>query len=910
MALVIFLQFLYYGKTLIEYHDSLQQYYAAFQYFITYVHKVIRTFISTGQLHLPMWDFSIGMGGDILTALNYYVIGDPINFIGIFFKTSQLEVVYQLLIVFRIYLAGFCFIMFCRKIGYTKSYVIAGAVIYCFSIFALYSAAMYAAFPNVLIYLPLLLIAIERVFRNQGGSMLMWVIALCMISNFYFCYMLGIIAVIYCLLRYFCINYYFLKKKNIEFRDRINDLLKSISKMIVPMILGALLSSIILIPDLKVFVNQGRGAGQVVESYTHYTVKEYIELLSSLFSPKIAANYNLLGFCPVVFLALLLLFQKSCKKKRIKKILRIAYVFSGIFLLIPFFGYALNGFAYINNRWIFGLVFLSAVTIVILFEELLHLDKKNKVVLCAGAIVYLVICLVVRQLKTNAVMTGVIWTFVFLSIILLLNGMKDLKEKRQTCFMAMICGCVAFYGFSLFNPLDTSIMSSKLDEGQISNLKDNKTAGAVAKIKDSGFYRVDVTDGDTLNEGLLFVYPSVAFYYSLYDGKITEFNKELNNSAMTVPNLSHGNKGRSYLDNICGVKYAVTNTKENVPYGFKLYKKQKNKQGQVRYIYKNKNSLPFGYTLNNYVSSEKYETYTTLQKEQAMLQGAVLDEKNARNLNEIIPQFMDSSLPYKIKNIKGGKIKKNKIIVEQRDAIIEMEVEIPKGKEIFIQGRNIKFKAYSPETTPQYYYPKKMTIYEKKLLDNQYKNWNKPSDIVITSQLGKKSDSITMYQKQYKYFWNQENFLLCLGNYYEGKQTISLKLNEPGEYTYSDLSILAEDMPIMERQIKELKQHPMNQVKFASNYIEGTAKTEGNELLVLSLPYSEGWSVQIDGKEANLLNVNTMWTGVYLKEQGVHKITLHYRTPGLILGAAISSTTLAFVSIILIFNRIRKRGNK
>ena len=257
MALVIFLQFLYYGKTLIEYHDSLQQYYAAFQYFITYVHKVIRTFISTGQLHLPMWDFSIGMGGDILTALNYYVIGDPINFIGIFFKTNQLEIVYQLLIIFRIYLAGFFFIMFCRKIGYTKPYVIAGAIIYSFSIFALYSAVMYAAFPNVLIYLPLLLIAIERVFRNQGGSMLMWVIALCMISNFYFCYMLGIIAVIYCLLRYFCVNYYFLKKQNVEFKDRIKDLLQYIGRMILPVVLGVLLSSIILIPDLKVFVNQG-----------------------------------------------------------------------------------------------------------------------------------------------------------------------------------------------------------------------------------------------------------------------------------------------------------------------------------------------------------------------------------------------------------------------------------------------------------------------------------------------------------------------------------------------------------------------------------------------------------------------------------------------------------------------------
>lgn len=910
IAAVIFFQFLYYGKTLIEYHDSLQQYYAAFQYFVTYIHKVIRTFISTGQIHLPMWDFSIGMGGDVLTALNYYVIGDPINFIGVFFKTSQLEVIYQLLIIFRIYLAGFFFIMFCRKIGYTKAYTIAGAVIYCFSIFALYSAVMYAAFPNVLIYLPLLLIAIERVFRNQGGSMLMWVIALCMISNFYFCYMLAVIAVIYCLLRYFCVNYYFLKKQNVTFKDRLRDLFQCIGKMILPIIFGVLLSCVVLIPDLKVFVNQGRGAGQIVQSYTHYTVREYIELLSSLFSPKIAANYNLLGFCPIVFLALLLLFQKSCKKKRIKKVLRIAYVFSGIFLLIPFFGYALNGFAYINNRWIFGLVFLSAVTIVILFEELLHLNKKNKVVLCAGAIVYLVICLIVRQLKTSAVMTGVIWTFVFLSIILLLNGLKDLKEKRQICLMTMICGCVAFYGFSLFNPLDTSIMSSKLDAGQISNLKDNKTAGAVTKIKDSGFYRVDVTDGDTLNEGLLFGYPSVAFYYSLYDGKITEFNKELNNSAMTVPNLSHGNKGRSYLDNLCSVKYAVTNTKENAPYGFKLYKKQKNKQGQVRYIYKNKNSLPFGYTLNNYVSREKYETYTTLQKEQAMLQGAVLNKEDSGKLNEIEPQFMDSSLSYKIKNVKGAKVKKNKIIVEQRDATIEMEVEIPKGKEIFIQGKDIKFKAYSPSTTPQYYYPKKMTTYEKRLLDNQYKSWNEPSNVVITGQLGKKVDSTTMYQKQYKYFWNQDSFLLCLGNFYEGKQTISLKISEPGEYTYSDLSILTEDMPTMENQATQLKQNPMTNVKFASNYIEGTINTEGDELLVLSLPYSEGWSAKVDGKKADLVTVNTMWSGIYLGEQGKHKIKLHYRTPGLILGASISGVTLILVVVVLIFNKIKKRENK
>lgn len=910
IALIIYGQFLYYGKTLIEYHDSLQQYYAAFQYFVTYIHKVLKTLFSTGQLHFPMWDFSIGMGGDILTALNYYVIGDPINFIGIFFKSSQLEVVYQLLIIFRIYLAGFFFIMFCRKIGYTKVYVIAGAVMYCFSIFALYSAVMYAAFPNVLIYLPLLLIAIERIFRNQGGSMLMWVIALCLISNFYFCYMLGIIAVVYCLLRYLCVTDYFLKKQGVECKVRIKNLFKYIGKMMLPIIVGALLSCVVLIPDLKVFVNQGRGAGQVVTSYIHYTVKEYTEIISSLFSPKIASNYNLLGFCPIVFLSILLLFQRSSTKKRIKKILRIAYVLSTIFLVIPFFGYAFNGFAYINNRWIFGLVFLSAITVTILFEELLCLDKKKQVVLCSGSFIYLVICLTVRELKSPAVMAGVIWTFVFLVIIFLFNNVNQRKVKKEIGLLMVICCCVAYYGFMLYNPIDSSIMSSKLDIGQIQKLKGIKTAGAVTKINDTGFYRVDVTDDDTLNEGLLFNYPSVAFYYSLYEGKITEFNTELNNSALAVPNLSHGNKGRSYLDNLCNVKYAIADTKEDMPYGFRFYKKYKNANGDIKYIYKNKNVLPFGYVTKNYISKENYENYTTLQKEQAMLSGAVIDKENAEKLNEKQTTFGDTELPYKIKEVKGGCIKKNKIIVKHRDATIKLEVDIPEGKEVFIQGKGIHFKAYSPLSTPQYYYSENMSVYEKKLQDYNYKKWSAPTSVVISGHLGKRTDYTTMYQKQYKYFWNQDSFLLCLGNKKEGKQTISLIFSEPGEYTYSDLSVLTEDMNLMEKQINQLKQKPMNQVKFASNYIEGTAETEGNELLVLSLPHSEGWSVKVDGKKSDLITVNTMWSGVYLKEKGTHKITLHYRTPGLKLGAAISSSTLILIIIIWVINRKRREINK
>ena len=186
MALVIFLQFLYYGKTLIEYHDSLQQYYAAFQYFITYVHKVIRTFISTGQLHLPMWDFSIGMGGDILTALNYYVIGDPLNLLAVFVPAAYMEYLYGFLCFLRYYLAGITFSMYCFYHKNGKLPVLLGSLIYVYSQWMIVTGLEHPYFMNPCIYLPLIMLGVDRIFDGKKPYFYIWSIVLSAVSNFYF----------------------------------------------------------------------------------------------------------------------------------------------------------------------------------------------------------------------------------------------------------------------------------------------------------------------------------------------------------------------------------------------------------------------------------------------------------------------------------------------------------------------------------------------------------------------------------------------------------------------------------------------------------------------------------------------------------------------------------------------------
>lgn len=52
-----------------------------------------------------------------------------------------------------------------------------------------------------------------------------------------------------------------------------------------------------------------------MESYTHYTVKEYIELLSSLFSPKIAAKLQSSGILSDCFSSIIAFVSEELQKE-------------------------------------------------------------------------------------------------------------------------------------------------------------------------------------------------------------------------------------------------------------------------------------------------------------------------------------------------------------------------------------------------------------------------------------------------------------------------------------------------------------------------------------------------------------------------------------------------------------------
>ena len=113
LSFIAFFPLLYNGKSLIWKPDGLTQHYNALVYIGNWGRTILRTLITEHRLSVPLWDFSIGYGSDVLTTLHYYVIGDPLNLLSILTPVRFTEYLYSGLVVLRMYLAGLSFACFC-----------------------------------------------------------------------------------------------------------------------------------------------------------------------------------------------------------------------------------------------------------------------------------------------------------------------------------------------------------------------------------------------------------------------------------------------------------------------------------------------------------------------------------------------------------------------------------------------------------------------------------------------------------------------------------------------------------------------------------------------------------------------------------------------------------------------------
>lgn len=324
----------------------------------------------------------MGLGLDVIGQYSYYVIGDPFAYISLLFPMEQLEIAYNVLVLLRMYCVGLAFIAYCKYTKKENFNTILGAMVYTFCGFTLYAGIRHPYFTNAAIFLPLTLLGIEKLLKENKKVFLTFIIFASAVSNYYFFYMITIIAVIYGVIKYI-----------FEYNNGVKEFFKKTGSAILCYIIGIFMASIILLPTIYAFLNSARTESEQVTTYIQGFYEQFfMGIISMRFK-----NWAVIAVSSIVILMIPIIFTKL-KNKEVQSILAL-FIITTIMLLIPMSASMMNGFSFPSNRWVFAYSFILSYIVTLGFDLKLQYTKKQKIYMLITLIIYTIIGIGVTKLN-------------------------------------------------------------------------------------------------------------------------------------------------------------------------------------------------------------------------------------------------------------------------------------------------------------------------------------------------------------------------------------------------------------------------------------------------------------------------------------------------------------------------------
>ena len=109
--------------------------------------------------------------------------------------------------------------------------------------------------------------------------------------------------------------------------------------------------------------------------------------------------------------------------------------------------------------------------------------------------------------------------------------------------------------------------------------------------------------------------------------------------------------------------------------------------------YRCQDALPVGYTYDSYISREAYEKMSVTEKQQALLQGVVLEESS---LPETETEFTDQELSYTVTEGRGCRLEDGKITVTEEGAKLKLSFQGMEESETYLITEGLDYDALSP----------------------------------------------------------------------------------------------------------------------------------------------------------------------------------------------------------------------
>ena len=854
--------------------DGLEQHYTV----IGYLGNLVRELLAGKGL--PLVNFHLGQGMDVLTTCTYYGYTDPLNLLAALAGAETYGIAYVAIAVLRCYLAGLAFALYARKVGARDAWGIGcSAAIYVFSGYFLILLGRHPYFLNGGLYLPLLLLGVERVLDGRRWGLYTLVAALTLVVNFYFAYMNTIVAILYIVVRLLA-------------RIHTRGVRRSAGDGLVLLggyLLGAALSAFVFLPVALVYLQNGRlgVAAGYAGSPWHYSLSYYREMALLAFNGNIlqaqstAGFYTGLSFLPLAMFGLMELFVPGPRRGRgRRRQIRIALYLCVLVACVPLLGKVMNGMAYVSNRWIYALALFVALGCCFglprLFED--AAPRRTMVVIAllyAVAAAAAAIAMRKPRFLVGAALAAIPAALVFLWG----SGFRPSLDGRRMKVLLTLALAVMIVGHVCTNYFT---MKSHVEAQPNGSIADAIASQAKAQyIGDDGVYRVSQGAYNDPHSMLL-DYMGTSYYWSLVDRQFAEYYKGLWLPSLKMSYDFYGFFGNAAMSAVASVKYFVRGEGDRfvIPYGFRLSDRALDlPDGTAAEVYENEYALPLGYAYDCRLSREAYEALPVEDRLQALTRCAIVETavEGLRELDGGDLAELSQEIPFEVAGSEG--------------------VELAEGSIRADAGGRLRLTFDAPEDAAIYLMAGGLCP-DGEVRDVEY------GRITVETAAGISQD--VMPTPACNFFYPKEGSAYCLGT--GPLDACELVFENAMSYHCDGLRIVAIPLDGYREDMRARAEESLTDVRLSNNRIAGRIRVSGDRILQIAVPYSKGWRAWVDGVEQPVFRCGGMYMGMQL-EAGEHDIEMRYITPGLIPGAAVScAALLLFAALWIAGCRRRRRG--
>jgi len=844
-------------RTFLWNNDGVAGYFPHLHYTGRFYREVVRN-IFAGNFSLPLFDFRLGLGDDVIRYTHLSIGFDFLNALSIFVPSRYTEQLFNFTVIARFYLSGLAFLRFCKYLKATDSHALIGAFAYIFGGWMLISGIRHTFFLHATIWLPIVIQELDNTLRGKKPYLFIISVFLLAMTGFYFLYVILL----------FFIPYVIIRIHHLYPNEWLKKILTRGVYAVAMVMTALLLAGVYLFPVIMFFLESTRVSNINVDTLVRFSAIEYLSTFMHVIGGQ--PGYHTIVFPALILIALMWLFfgKSMCKNENSDRKHLLALVVVVLFVrLIPAGNFMMNGFGYVSFRWSFLISFVLSIVIVKSLPFII--DIKGKLFYISLVVLFLYGYFSITEDFARNI--RFLWGLAMLAVTLIIlvysqhNNQKYSKIFKNIMLLLVVVINVTVNAY-WWNRDD--IGGGAVPYRAIGIVNDSFVHLPDSIRQPEDFHRVDVIASQA-NNSFVRDYFGLPGYISVQNPYVMELLSRME-SAHSVPFWIHNWDNRTILKSLTSVQYSVATSVNNInriPYGFV---ESIIEEDYPLWIHSNNYFLPFGFTYTNSSDISVIEHKNPAEIQEIMMQSIILERNDS---NTSIPDLTTMNIPftYTLNNIRWN----DYYFRVLANNSIHIEFEGIPNSEVYI--RLIGFTS----------------------------NARASASFNVISERDTRNRAVSFWRGNYYSAIHSYYVTVNMGYFAEPINELTINFLNAGWYHLDAIEILALPFDNFQHNIESLRVTHITNLNLHDSYrmpgltskITGEIYLDDGRYLFLSIPYSRGWRAYANGNRTPILRANIAFMALEL-EAGHHEIELRYRTPGLLPGAILS--VLGFVIFVLV----------